>query len=106
MKTMVLLTFNFKNIDELTGNPPILIDVQGEKSFKDVLLDVIGKINPLLPAGSKLTLESLGIESFDGEPVSWGTYGNPVSLLPEKKPGISSRRLLLMPMRKKSRSMI
>jgi len=24
---MVLLTFNFKGIDELTGNPPILLDV-------------------------------------------------------------------------------
>jgi len=38
------------------------------------LLDVIEKLNPLLPVGKKLTLESLGIESFDGEPLSWSTY--------------------------------
>jgi hypothetical protein len=78
VKNTVLLTFNFKSIDELTGNPPILIDVQEEKLFKDVLLDVIEKLNPLLPEGKKLTLESLGIESFDGEPVSWVNYAKPV----------------------------
>ncbi len=71
---MVLLTFNFKGIEELVGNPPILLDVPDDKVFKDVLLDVIDKLNPLMPEGKKLTLESLGIESFDGEPVSWGTY--------------------------------
>ncbi|MEX2684493.1 MAG: hypothetical protein Q6373_023180 [Candidatus Sigynarchaeota archaeon] len=70
----MLLTFNFKGIDELIGNPPILIDVPEDKVFKDVLLEVLEKINPLLPEGKKFTLETLGIESFDGEPVSWGTY--------------------------------
>nr|MDO8085196.1 hypothetical protein [Candidatus Sigynarchaeum springense] len=70
----MLLTFNFKGINELTGSPPILIDVPEDKMFKDVLLEVIEKINPLLPEGSKFTIETLGIESFDGEPVSWSTY--------------------------------
>ncbi len=75
---MVLLTFNFKGIDELTGNPPILLDVSDDKIFKDVLRDVIDKLNPLLPEGKKLTLEGLSLESFDGEPVSYVNYAKAV----------------------------
>ncbi|NMC06005.1 MAG: hypothetical protein GYA24_12390 [Candidatus Lokiarchaeota archaeon] len=76
---MVLITFNCKGIDELTGNPPILIDAPENKIFKDVLLEVIDKLNPLLPGGKKLALDRLGIESFDGEPVSLAMYEKPVA---------------------------
>nr|MDO8109632.1 hypothetical protein [Candidatus Sigynarchaeota archaeon] len=74
----MLLTFNFKGIDELTGSPPLLMDSPEEKIFRDVLTEVLDKVNALLPAGSKLTITNVEVSSFDAEPLDFASYSKPV----------------------------